>query len=70
MGKAQHGFKKSHSTCTLSGLTVQSVLTHALDEKNYALMAGLDLRGRPGKRKTTAEKIKNCWSPSGRPLAC
>ena len=41
-GKSQHGFKKGHSTCTL-GLTVQSVLTHALDENNYALMASLDL---------------------------
>ena len=41
-GKSQHGFKKAHSTCSL-GLTVQSVLTHALDENNYALMASLDL---------------------------
>ena len=41
-GISQHGFKKEHSTCTL-GLTVQSVLAHALDENNYALMASLDL---------------------------
>ena len=30
LGKEQHGFKKQHSTCTL-GLTIQSVLSHALD---------------------------------------
>ena len=41
-GKPQHGFKKNHSTCSL-GLTVQSVLSHALDENNYALMASIDL---------------------------
>ena len=41
-GSSQHGFKKAHSTCTL-GLTLQSVLSHALDENNYALMASLDL---------------------------
>ena len=41
-GKAQHGFKKHHSTATL-GLTLQSLLANALDENNYAIMASLDL---------------------------
>ena len=40
-GKPQHGFKKGDSTCSL-GLTLQSVLTHALDENKYALMLSID----------------------------
>ena len=41
-GKAQHIFKKSHSTCTLC-LTVEYILALTLDENNYALMASLNL---------------------------
>ena len=41
-GKAQHGFKKKHSTTT-AGLKLQTVLARALDGNNYALMASLDL---------------------------
>ena len=41
-GKSQHGFKKNHSTATL-GLTIQSIITKALDNNNFALMASLDL---------------------------
>ena len=41
-GKAQHGFKKNRSTTT-AGLTIQSILTRALDRNNYALMASIDL---------------------------
>ena len=41
-GKPQHGFKKNHSTAFL-GLTIQSLLTNALDENNFTLMASLDL---------------------------
>ena len=41
-GTPQHGFKKNHGTSTL-GLTVQSLISHALDENNYAIMASLDL---------------------------
>ena len=41
-GKQQHGFKKSKSTATL-GLQIQSLITRALDESNYVLMASVDL---------------------------
>ena len=41
-GKPQHGFKKGHSTATL-GLLIQSLLSNALDQNQYALMASLDL---------------------------
>ena len=41
-GKSQHGFKKGHSTCTL-GLLLQSLISNALDQNQYALMASLDL---------------------------
>ena len=41
-GKHQHGFKKGHSTATL-GLLIQSLLSNALDQNQYALMASLDL---------------------------
>ena len=41
-GNAQHGFKKHKSTAT-AGLTIQSLLSRALDQNNYAIMASLDL---------------------------
>ena len=41
-GNAQHGFKKNKSTST-AGLTIQSLLSRALDKNNYAIMASLDL---------------------------
>ena len=41
-GSEQHGFKTGRSTTT-AGLVLQSVLSHALDQNNYALMASLDL---------------------------
>ena len=41
-GKSQHGFKKNRSTAT-AGLTIQSILTRALDQNKYALMASIDL---------------------------
>ena len=41
-GKAQHGFKRKHSTTT-AGLTLQSLLARALNEDNFALMSSLDL---------------------------
>ena len=41
-GNPQHGFKQKRSTCT-AGLTIQSVLSHALDNDNYSLMASIDL---------------------------
>jgi hypothetical protein len=41
-GNAQHGFKKHKSTST-AGLTIQSLLSRALDKNNYAIMASLDL---------------------------
>ena len=41
-GKPQHGFKKGHSTASL-GLLIQSLLSNALDQNQYALMASLDL---------------------------
>ena len=40
--KQQHGFKKNKSTAT-AGLVLQSLITHATDSNNYALMASLDL---------------------------
>ena len=41
-GTSQHGFKKRHSTCTLS-LTLQSIITRALEDEDFAVMASLDL---------------------------
>ena len=41
-GKPQHGFKQNRSTCT-AGLTLQSILTRALDQDNYAIMTSIDL---------------------------
>ena len=40
--KQQHGFKRNKSTAT-AGLLLQSLITHATDSNNYALMASLDL---------------------------
>ena len=40
--KQQHGFKKNKSTAT-AGLLLQSLIVHATDSNNYALMASLDL---------------------------
>ena len=40
--KQQHGFKKNKSTAT-AGLLLQSLIVHATDANNYALMASLDL---------------------------
>ena len=42
MGNAQHGFKQKRSTAT-AGLTIQSILAHALDNNKYSLMASIDL---------------------------
>ena len=39
---AQHGFKRKRSTASLS-LTLQTLIAHALDDDNYAIMASLDL---------------------------
>ena len=41
-GKAQHGFKRKHSTATAS-LTIQSLLASALNDDNFAIMASMDL---------------------------
>ena len=41
-GSSQHGFKKGKSTAT-AGLTIQSLLSHALDQNKYALMSSIDL---------------------------
>ena len=41
-GKSQHGFKPKHSTLT-AGLKLQTLITRAVDEDMYALMASLDL---------------------------
>ena len=41
-GANQHAFKKCHSTST-AGLTIQSLLAHALDNNNYAALVSLDL---------------------------
>ena len=41
-GKSQHGFKPNHSTLT-AGLKLQTLITRAVDEDMYALMASLDL---------------------------
>ena len=41
-GNSQHGFKKGRSTAT-AGLTIQSLLSHALDQNKYALMSSIDL---------------------------
>ena len=40
--KRQHGYKKNKGTLTL-GLELQSIISRALDEINYVLMASLDL---------------------------
>ena len=39
-GPNQHGFKKKHSTASLS-LTIQSIITKALEEEEYAAMANI-----------------------------
>ena len=39
---SQHGFKQKRSTAT-AGLTLQSILSRALDQNNYALMFSIDL---------------------------
>ena len=39
-GTSQHGFKQKRSTTT-AGLTIQSILSRALDQDNYALMASI-----------------------------
>ena len=41
-GKQQHGFKKDRSTSTAS-LVLQSLISRAIDDDNYVLMASLDL---------------------------
>ena len=41
-GKPQHGFKQKRSTAT-AGLTLQSILTRALDNDNFAIMSSIDL---------------------------
>ena len=40
--KGQHGYKKGKSTNT-AGLLIQSLITKAFDEDQYALMASVDL---------------------------
>ena len=41
-GNSQHGFKQNRSTATC-GLTLQSILTRALDQNKYAIMSSIDL---------------------------
>ena len=41
-GANQHGFKKAHSTSTLSA-EIQSLIARALDDDEYVLLASLDL---------------------------
>ena len=41
-GKSQHGFKPKHSTLT-AGLQLQTLISKAVDEDMYTLMASLDL---------------------------
>ena len=41
-GSSQHGFKQGRSTAT-AGLTIQSILSHALDQNKYSLMSSIDL---------------------------
>ena len=41
-GKPQHGFKQKRSTAT-AGLTLQSILTRALDSDKFAIMSCIDL---------------------------
>ena len=41
-GKSQHGFKLKSSTAT-AGLTIQSLLSHALNCNTYCLMASIVL---------------------------
>jgi retron-type reverse transcriptase len=41
-GKNQLGFKKGHSTSTLSA-EIQSLIVRALDDEEYVLLASLDL---------------------------
>ena len=41
-GKSQHGFKKNRSTASLS-LTIQTIISHALEDDCNAVMVSLDL---------------------------
>ena len=41
-GKSQHGFKKNRSTASLS-LTIQTIISQALEDDCHAIMASLDL---------------------------
>ena len=41
-GSSQHGFEKQRSTISLL-LTLQTIISQALDEDNIVLMASLDL---------------------------
>jgi hypothetical protein len=41
-GQEQHGFKKSKSTAS-AGFVIQSIISRALDENNYMVMASVDL---------------------------
>ena len=41
-GNPQHGFKKSRSTTSLS-LTIQTIIAHALDDDNIAIMYSIDV---------------------------
>ena len=41
-GKQQHGFKKTKSTAT-AGILLQSIISRAADNDNFAIMASLDL---------------------------
>ena len=41
-GNSQHGFKKKRSTTSIS-LTIQTIIAHAMDDDNLAIMASLDL---------------------------
>ena len=41
-GKSQHGFKQKRSTATWE-LTLQSILSRALNQGDYAIMASIDL---------------------------
>ena len=42
VGSQQHGFRKGKSTAT-AGLTLQSIISRALDDDNYVAMASIDL---------------------------
>ena len=41
-GDSQHGFKEGRSTVT-AALTIQSIISRALDEDNFYVLASLDL---------------------------